>query len=102
MSDCAPRYPSELARRVAGRSSSPSHGSAETCDKCDYWNLRGVATPPTTVYGYCDLFHKLTEAKHGTKCIAWTPRNPPPNQDERLPPVATVELKGHDEIQSKA
>lgn len=57
--------------------SGAAHGSAETCDKCDYWTLRNVPAPPITVYGYCDFFHKLTESKHGLKCTGWTPRNLP-------------------------
>jgi len=52
VSDCAPSQPSELARSVAGRSSSPSHCSATCQHRMGHYVNNGPRTSAEE-YKYC-------------------------------------------------
>lgn len=80
MSDCAPSQPSELARNVAGRSSSPSPCSAVICDMI---GCREHATGEVQVgdeyIPLCEL-HRLAEMDR--LMPKWRPLPPHPPNDK--------------------
>ena len=52
-------------------------GSAGFCMRCSHWEPRDAMQEPgyvpSAAIGYCPIFDKLTEARHGIHCTAFSP-----------------------------
>ena len=52
-------------------------GSAGFCMCCEHWELRDsmqeLGYVPSSAIGYCPIFDKLTDARYGIHCTAFSP-----------------------------
>ena len=52
-------------------------GSAGFCMRCEHWEPRNAMQElgyvPSAAIGYCPVFDKLTEARHGIHCTTFSP-----------------------------